>query len=80
MKMTAIRETFEETGVLLASTEGEASQQFAQLDEIRLDEARKAIHARKLTFPTFLEKYGLKPNTEALLPFTQWITPTAVPR
>ncbi|KAF7311337.1 Nudix hydrolase domain-containing protein [Mycena kentingensis (nom. inval.)] len=65
---TAIRETFEETGLLIASGS-------SLPDDATLDAARKAIHANQTTWPAFLSKHALKPNKDALLPFTQWITP-----
>lgn len=71
---TAIRETFEETGILLAdSTTG------TRLDDTLLGEARKEIHSGKLSFPEFLQKNGLVMRRD-LFPFTQWITPKTIPR
>ncbi|KAF7322417.1 Nudix hydrolase domain-containing protein [Mycena chlorophos] len=69
---TAIRETFEEAGLLFASRSGSGS---AFPDNATLDEARKAIHANQTPWKEFLGKYQLKADTAALLPFTQWITP-----
>ncbi|GLB34792.1 putative NUDIX domain containing protein [Lyophyllum shimeji] len=74
---TAIRETFEESGLLLASaTSGSAT----VLSDAVLDEARMNIHAQKLNFQTFLSNHQLVPDTNSLLPFTQWITPVNVLR
>jgi len=71
---TAIRETFEETGILLAnSTTG------TRLDDKLLEEARKQIHSGKLSFPEFLHRNGLVMRRD-LFPFTQWITPKTIPR
>jgi len=71
---TAIRETFEETGILLAnSTSG------TMIDDQLLDEARGLIHSGKLSFPDFLQKNNLAMRCD-LYPFTQWITPKNVPR
>ncbi|RPB03118.1 hypothetical protein L873DRAFT_1826439 [Choiromyces venosus 120613-1] len=75
LKLCAIRETFEETGILLTTNPPPAS-----LTKEILAEARKAIHDSKLTFPAFLKSYGLTANTSALHPFTKWITPKTVPR
>jgi 8-oxo-dGTP pyrophosphatase MutT (NUDIX family) len=71
---TAIRETFEETGILLADlpTGG-------RIDDKLLDEARKRIHAGKLSFPEFLKEHGLVMRRDLFL-FTQWITPKNIPR
>ncbi|KAJ6531644.1 hypothetical protein DFH09DRAFT_933607 [Mycena vulgaris] len=70
--VTAIRETFEEAGLLLASGP-------APSDAV-LDAARHAIHAGKTPFQAFLTDHGLTADLQALLPFTQWITPVFAPR
>jgi len=75
--MTAIRETFEESGLLLASS---VPPFLPILDEVILSEAREAIHARRTPFRSFLAEHHLKPDLPSLLPFTQWITPAGVPR
>ena len=71
-RITAIRETFEESGLLLASATSGTSTPFS---DCALDGARRNIHERKLLFRTFLAEHHLKPDTDSLLPFTQWITP-----
>lgn len=76
--MTAIRETFEEAGVLLASQS--SGSRASELPDSAFDEARKAIHAGKLLFTDFLTKNGLVPNTTSLLPFSSWITPPNIAR
>lgn len=70
--VTAIRETFEEAGLLLASGP-------APSDAV-LDAARNAIHAGKILFQAFLAQHNLTADVQALLPFTQWISPTFAPR
>ncbi|KAF9261387.1 hypothetical protein L218DRAFT_961399 [Marasmius fiardii PR-910] len=76
-EITAIRETFEESGLLIASpnTSGGA----LPTDSI-LDEARHAIHSQNMAFKHFLYQYDLKPDMDSLMPFTQWITPVGPPR
>ncbi|KAG6851288.1 hypothetical protein H0H93_011724 [Arthromyces matolae] len=70
--MTAIRETFEESGILLASsTLGSTNHVSAEL----LDEARHKIHSQQLNFRDFLQSQCMKPDVDSLLPFTEWITP-----
>jgi 8-oxo-dGTP pyrophosphatase MutT (NUDIX family) len=71
-RITAIRETFEESGLLIASTVSDAS---TSLSDQVLDEARRNIHEQWLRFRTFLAEHHLKADTDSLLPFTQWITP-----
>ncbi|KAG5220473.1 nudix family protein [Salix suchowensis] len=75
LEITAIRETFEESGLLLAHSKKGASPSNAVLDE-----ARHAIHSQKTAFNSFLQEHQLEPDTSALLPFTRWITPVGPPR
>ncbi|KAK6344728.1 hypothetical protein TWF718_006686 [Orbilia javanica] len=67
----AVRETFEETGVLLTIPPPPSSliPQFPQI--------RKDIHSRThpLSFNQFLEENGLQADVGGLIPFTKWITP-----
>lgn len=72
---TAVRELFEESGLLLVHPTSAGLPSDAELDV-----AREDIHAQKRLFRDFLSQHGLKPNLEALLPFTQWITPPAIPK
>ncbi|KAF8330514.1 hypothetical protein F5887DRAFT_895542 [Amanita rubescens] len=71
LEVTAIRETFEETGLLLASPEHSGS----AIPESEWDKARHAVHGQELSFGDFLNKYKLKPAVDSLLPFTDWTTP-----
>ncbi|KAJ7749557.1 hypothetical protein DFH07DRAFT_961695 [Mycena maculata] len=72
LRVTGIRECFEESGLLLASG--------STPEDSVLDAARNAIHAEKTQFQSFLTQHGLTADVQALLPFTQWITPVFAPR
>ncbi|KIM49372.1 hypothetical protein M413DRAFT_438560 [Hebeloma cylindrosporum] len=72
LALTAIRETFEEAGLLLASG--------PQPPDTLLDEARHEIHQQKRSFHSFLQSNNLQADVASLLPFTQWITPVGPPR
>lgn len=74
--MTAIRETFEESGLLLATFVSSAP----GLSEEVLDKARFAIHQQRVPFQEFLQSEGLRADVDLLLPFTQWVTPVDQPR
>ncbi|QPG95111.1 hypothetical protein C2857_007688 [Epichloe festucae Fl1] len=74
-RMGAIRETFEETGILLATRDGA----LVNLSVEDKDEARRNIHNNRVRFGDFLESIGAVADTAGLMPFTRWITPTNVP-
>jgi len=75
-QMTAIRETFEETALLLASSASKA----APPSHAALDASRKSIHTGRTLFRDFLKEHALFADVNALLPFTEWITPVEAPR
>ena len=81
--MTAIRETFEETGLLLASAMTSESGELPllsqssppSLSEVALDASRESIHTGRTLFRDFLKQHALSADVKDLLPFTEWITP-----
>ncbi|PYH92451.1 NUDIX family hydrolase [Aspergillus ellipticus CBS 707.79] len=76
----AIRELFEESGILLAKN-NDSGKMLAVPEEQR-EAGRRAIHQSKITFAEWLQEQNSAavPDTEQLIPFTRWITPTNVPR
>jgi len=86
-RMTALRETFEETSILLvepepptitnANTNTPSSYPTAE----QLTAARLAIHSRTdaLTLPDFLARHRLRALVDKLIPFSQWVAPDTVP-
>lgn len=82
-RVTAIRETFEETGLLLVkgSPASHSDQQaLRNLDQDALNRARQSILLGQTAFSKFLSDVGLTPIVDELLPFTEWVTPVQVPR
>jgi len=75
--MTAIREVFEETGLLLAS---KVTGTGIGPSDAAMDHAREEIHSQRLLFRDFLSEHGLEADLSSLWPFTQWITPPTIPR
>ncbi|MEV5570507.1 NUDIX hydrolase [Spirillospora sp. NPDC052269] len=74
----AVRETFEETCVLLAGPTGESV-----VDDTRGDEwerGRKALLDRSLSFAGFLDERGLVLRSDLLRPWAHWITPAIEPK
>jgi 8-oxo-dGTP pyrophosphatase MutT (NUDIX family) len=64
----AVRETFEETGVLLTSPATE------------LTEARADVESGKVEFGELLREHGLTVDADALYPWAHWVTPEGEPR
>jgi 8-oxo-dGTP pyrophosphatase MutT (NUDIX family) len=78
-RMAAIRETFEESGILLAKSK-KTGKLFTDISDEEREEGRRSVHAGKVKFGALLEKWGATPDTESLIPFTRWITPPNVPK
>ncbi|KAF9227727.1 hypothetical protein BS17DRAFT_694123 [Gyrodon lividus] len=74
LAMTAIRETFEESGLLIASFD-RSNDSSIDIENASLDEGRRAVHEQKIDFQTFLRTHSLKPDLASLHPFTTWVTP-----
>ncbi len=71
MRIAAIREAFEECGVLLARPPGEA--RFVSAERVSaLD--------RSAPFADLMARENLVPATDALVPFARWITPAFMPK
>jgi len=82
-RVTAIRETFEETGLLLAKRYPTSPSEQAilpQLDLGALNRTRQSILLGQTVFSKFLDDAGLTPTVDELLPFSEWISPVQVPR
>ena len=75
----AIRECFEESGILLARKQSNADE-LVDLSEQERDEGRKAVHAEKVPFAEWVKQKGGQMDTEGLVPFTRWLTPANIPK
>lgn len=75
----AIREAFEECGVLLAREPGQdeliSGDRLAELDRFR-----DPLHQGELTLLAFLEEHDLRLACDRLTHFAHWITPPIVPK
>jgi glyoxylase-like metal-dependent hydrolase (beta-lactamase superfamily II)/8-oxo-dGTP pyrophosphatase MutT (NUDIX family) len=67
----AIRELFEEAGVLLADTPATTG---------RIAAARSALLAGTATFPAIADDLDLRLRTDRLVPLSRWVTPATLPR
>lgn len=69
----AIRELFEETGILLAGTD---EQSVAEInDDHEWMRMREAIAGRDITFSNLLKRRGLGVRTDLLRPVAHWLSP-----
>ncbi|GAA3559381.1 NUDIX domain-containing protein [Amycolatopsis ultiminotia] len=71
----AVRETFEESGVLLAGTEDAVVADVAPYRE-----ARKALESKEISLAGFLADAGLTLRADLLRPYAHWVTPREEPR
>jgi 8-oxo-dGTP pyrophosphatase MutT (NUDIX family) len=80
LRVAAIRETFEECGVLLARPRGCAELVSGrQLREL-VERHRRAVHAREIRMAEVAEREDLELACDVLVPFAHWITPEMLPR
>ena len=80
-RIGAIRELFEETGILLAKESASATSLLTVSDSARLA-GRKAVHKSSIQFQEWLHQQSSSAvlHTEGLIPFTHWVTPANVPK
>ncbi|RNL83301.1 NUDIX hydrolase [Halostreptopolyspora alba] len=74
----AVRETFEESGVLLAGKS--ATNVVTDTRDDAWEADRRALIGRSLSFSDFLDRRGLVLRSDLLLPWSRWITPRTEPR
>ncbi|MGW1892179.1 NUDIX hydrolase [Streptomyces sp. NPDC002004] len=74
----AVRETYEEAGVLLAGPTPDTVVGDTTADDWEAD--RAALVARDVSFGEFLERRGLVLRSDLLAAWTRWITPEFEPR
>jgi 8-oxo-dGTP pyrophosphatase MutT (NUDIX family) len=79
-KIAAIRETFEESGILLARPRGSndlvAAKQAADIAASH----RVALSERKTTFSRILDETGMVLALDELIPYAHWVTPEGMPK
>ncbi|BCW88898.1 hypothetical protein sos41_20480 [Alphaproteobacteria bacterium SO-S41] len=75
----AIREAFEESGILLARKTGK-SELLNEAEATALSEFRDPLNKETLPLAEFLEANGLRLACDSLVRFARWITPEMVPK
>jgi 8-oxo-dGTP pyrophosphatase MutT (NUDIX family) len=74
----AVRETFEESGVLLAGPS--AGEVLADVSTDEWEKERAALEAREQSLSELLDRRGLVLRADLLRPFAHWITPEVEPK
>ncbi len=74
----AVRETFEESGVLLAGPTADSVVADTTGEDWESD--RRRLEARQLSFTDFLDRRGLRVRTDLLRWWGTWVTPVFEPR
>ena len=75
LRIAAVREVFEEAGILLA--EGPDGQPFAEVCD---PEVREAVDAGRTAFLDVIRDLRVRLSLDALTVFARWITPTMMPK
>lgn len=79
IRVGGIRETFEESGILLARQHG--SDALISASELaRVEPQRAALDEGRVSFGDLLRQHGLVPAVDLLVPFAHWITPVNLPK
>lgn len=79
LRLTAIRETFEELGVVLCrdkSTDNSPFSEFFHSKDCDIVEWQNKIHNHKETLLGFCEKFNLVPDIPNVFEWSVWLTPT----
>jgi len=79
IRVGGIRETFEESGILLARARG--SDGLISASELAsIEPQREALDEGRVGFGDLLRQYALVPAVDLLVPFAHWITPVNMPK
>jgi 8-oxo-dGTP pyrophosphatase MutT (NUDIX family) len=80
LRVAAIRETFEESGILFARRAGE-DEYVSEEDQLSLQRRyRASLISGSIAFERMIADEHLTLATEALTPFAHWITPEGLPK
>ena len=74
--IAAIRELFEEAGVLLA----DGGHRAGAIAALELSQARSALIGGEASFASIVAELGLRLRTDWLVPLSRWVTPPILPR
>lgn len=78
--INAIRECFEEAGLLFARDPAGAFADLGQLDPTELFSLRRALHSNELGLDAVCARLGVRLSAGSLAYFSHWITPLGLPK
>ncbi|MDT7837717.1 MBL fold metallo-hydrolase [Aquabacterium sp. OR-4] len=78
--VAAVRECFEEAGLLLASDDAGQLVDLQRLDADELVALRRALHANQIGMEAVCQRFGVQLATERLAYYSHWITPRGMPK
>jgi len=79
-RVAAIREAFEECGLLLCRPHGQDALVDAARAEALGPKYRRPLDRREISFAAFVEAEQLDPACDLMVPFAHWITPVMMPK
>lgn len=79
MQIGAIREAFEESGVLLARPK-DSDVLISGAALVELETYRTSLHSGEVALKDFLEREGLRLACDTLVHFAHWVTPHMMPK
>ncbi|MBN8981675.1 MAG: NUDIX hydrolase [Rhizobiales bacterium] len=79
IRVAGVRETFEESGMLLARARGSDALVSAEIAN-KVGPLRAAVDKGEVKFSAILNEHDLVPAIDLLVPFAHWITPVNLPK
>jgi 8-oxo-dGTP pyrophosphatase MutT (NUDIX family) len=79
-RVAALRELFEEAGVVLAVDSSGAMVRLGSTDADRFADDRRRLRRGETTLHAIADREGIRYTPGMLVPFSRWITPTTFPR
>ena len=79
IRVAGVRETFEESGILLTRASGSDALVPADI-ATKVGPLRAAVDKGEIKFSLILNEHGLVPAIDRLIPFAHWITPVNMPK
>ncbi len=81
--VAAVRECFEEAGLLFATDAADAASALVDLSKLPTDELvtlRRALHANAVGMDAVCDRFGVRLATDRLAYYSHWITPKGLPK